>query len=755
MLMRSHRVVRPVASIVLVVLATLPLLLGILSNWARTHLYDTDAFADHAVAALEDDAVRASLVQAIVNQIVEVGPPEALSIRPLIEFVTATVVDTQTFATIYRDAIEDLHRGLMQEPNDTSPIALTLVDAMIVITAFLEQAYPEVSNQLPTNLNTALIQLRERDGAAMDIILLNEGIGYLAVAFPLLAVALYATAVWVAPDRRRAVLYIGVSLVAVGIFIVVGRDYAQNLVVAQSPFSDQAVSQAFWNAYTESLEGWAILVGGAGLAITVGATGARRRVNPQQQVAFLRRWITYTPVPVWGKIARAAAFIVAGFVMLRESEQLLEVAVLGVAAYALYYGLSELIWLAGTSREPAPARATEEEVRRRSYQQLALRGGAIAGLAVVSIGALFVTYQAVQTAGGDAIAAPTVDVCNGDEDLCDKRLNEVVFLGTHNSMAAASVPGWFMAEHLTGINTQLNSGVRALLIDTWYGYDTGRGVRTADRSIADSKVPADEYGEEVRAAAERLAQAIGTVQPDHPRGTYLCHSFCELGATPLQQALAGVNSFLDRNPNEVIIMNIQDQITPEDTAKAFIASGLIGRVYHHVPGEDLPTLREMIERDERVFVLADNAPGDSDWYLPTFDFVQETPYRFESREEFSCEPNRGSSGNPIFQMNHWVTTTIPLVSDARIINGYEFLYERVRQCEEARGQMVNMINVNFYEIGQAQLVVDVLNGVVEPPGSEDEDDERDEDEDADEDSEADDTESEATPDTGERTARRR
>jgi hypothetical protein len=260
--------------------------------------------------------------------------------------------------------------------------------------------------------------------------------------------------------------------------------------------------------------------------------------------------------------------------------------------------------------------------------------------------------------------------------------------------------------------------VRTLLLDTWYGYETARGVRTADRDFVESGLPADRFRDDVVAAARRLADYIGAVGPDTPRGTYLCHSFCELGARPFPQTLRDINEFLDRNPGEVIMLVLEDHISPEDTAKAFISSGLIGRVYYHTDGQPFPTLREMIETDERVVVFAENNASGVDWYLPASEFIQDTPFRVMQPGQFSCELGRGEATNPIFALNHWLTASFPSRPDASEINQFDFLYQRALRCEAARERRVNLVIVNFYSLGDAKLVVDVLNGVAEPPNQE-------------------------------------
>ena len=708
-----HAVLRPVVSLALVIVATVLLAPALLANWTRTQIYDTDTFADSAVVTLQNQAVRDALVQEIVNEIVTVGSPDAVSIRPLIEFVTATVVESRAFQDIFRDSVKQLHRETFDNGHTGSePVALTLVDALIVITAYIEQAYPDLAAQLPPDLGNAFIQIRTRDWA-VKAVSYGHDITELAIALPVAIAGLYGAAWLLSRNRRQTLVLIAVGWVAVAVLLIVGRDLAREAMFGQG-FGNQAVSQAIWDVYTHSLVGWAALCGGFGLVLAVAATGAHR-AKPGRQIEIATHAISFTPDAAWAKVLRATGFVVAGLLFVLRRSEVLEIAVLLVAAYLVYYGLGELIWLAaGGPAQSAPT----GWLRRKtlvSTGQIAMRVGAVAALVVASAGGIFYAYTALQTAGGEEVAAPNVTACNGYPQLCDRRINELVFLGSHNSMAAASEPGWYFADQLSGIRQQLESGVRLLLLDTYYGYDTGKGIRTANRDFVTEALPPDEFSEQVVEAARRLADVIGGIQPDEPRGTYLCHAFCELGATPLTPALADINDFLEKNPGEVVILFIQDAITPADTAKAFIASGLVNHVHTLTPGEPLPTLRELIKSDQRVLVFSDSGAPGVDWYMPSHDFIQDTPFKASSPDEFSCDFGRGKPDNPLFAMDHWLSQSFPSMASARQINAFDFIYHRVSQCHRERERKVNFVIVNFVEIGDARAVVDYLNGVVPPP----------------------------------------
>lgn len=282
--------------------------------------------------------------------------------------------------------------------------------------------------------------------------------------------------------------------------------------------------------------------------------------------------------------------------------------------------------------------------------------------------------------------------CNGHIELCDRRIDEVVFAGSHNSMSSTEL-GWDLAMQTGDIIAQLDHGVRALLIDALYWGESG--------SV--------EGGEDLAASA----MVESALADDEPRpGTWLCHGFCALGATNFEAALTDIDLWLLSHPGEVVLIVLQDEITSEDTIAAFENSGLRERVHQHVPGEPFPTLGELVALDQRVLVYAENAGESDSWFQNAWeDAFTETPFTFEVRSDFSCESNRGDADNPLFLVNHWVTTGIPVREAAAAINTTAALRARVEACEEERGRLPSVLAVDFVQTGDLIDYVNELNGV--------------------------------------------
>jgi hypothetical protein len=166
------------------------------------------------------------------------------------------------------------------------------------------------------------------------------------------------------------------------------------------------------------------------------------------------------------------------------------------------------------------------------------------------------------------------------------------------------------------------------------------------------------------------------------------------------------------NPQEVVLMVIEDYIPPERIADAFEKSGLTQFVYQGPAGPPWPTLRNLIASNGRLVVFIESGNPGVPWLLPAFDSFQETPYTFHTPEMFSCKANRGGTAGSLFQMNHWIETTpAPKPSNAAIVNQYDFLLGRARQCQQERGHLVNVLAVDFYRTGDLIRVARTLNGL--------------------------------------------
>ena len=330
----------------------------------------------------------------------------------------------------------------------------------------------------------------------------------------------------------------------------------------------------------------------------------------------------------------------------------------------------------------------------------AVRGGwrlrvpraAVVGVGIVALG--LGVWSGVTSAGAGAARA-----CNGHPELCDRAYDEVAYAGTHNAMSSPDVVAVW-PEHDGDLRDQLDAGVHALLIDTheWTELVSEEQLAALDPLLT------PELTARLWADVEGLREARS--------GTYLCHIHCAFGSIELVEALTQVSEFLDANPDEVVTLIVQDDITPAATEAAVLEAGL-GPYLYTPDGDGWPTLGAMIDAGERLVVFAEASGPPPDWYLPAFEAMQETPFLFLTPEELSCEPSRGDPDATLFLMNHWVQRIAPDRVDSALINERQFIVDRARQCERERGLAPNFIAVNFYNIGDTTGAVDELNGVAD------------------------------------------
>ena len=252
--------------------------------------------------------------------------------------------------------------------------------------------------------------------------------------------------------------------------------------------------------------------------------------------------------------------------------------------------------------------------------------------------------------------------CNGAEALCERTLDQVAFAGTHNSMSSGE-RDWQIPNHHFAVPTQLADGVRALNLDTHAWED----------------------------------------------GLWLCHGYCELGAQPLVEGLAEITTFLEDNPDEVLIITFQDGISGDETRAALTEAGLAALAYTHTTGEPWPTLQALIDADTRVVIFSASGGGKG-WHHSQWEHWIDVPYSAESVEDFACSDDRGDPTTAtLYNINHFLTAPFASPELAAVANAQDVMQGHVDDCREASGRFPNQVLVDFYSVGALIDVVDGLN----------------------------------------------
>jgi hypothetical protein len=696
------------------VLAAAALLLSVLALYANRVLFDSDQFANHVGAAVEQPAVEGEIGRRITDGIVG-AQPDLVAVRPIIEGVAGGVVGSGAFNDLLRAAVRDVHRAIFK--HDESTVTLTVADVGAVVSAALEQLAPKVAKRVRSR-STARILDGEPPDWLLDLARVANDVEVLAVILVALAIVAAAGGFALAPDWRRQVTLLGVSVAVGAVVLLIGYHLTRSAVVDQVADPDaRAAAGAAWDTFLDGLQTALLIAAGAGVIL---AAATRAQVRPgriERPVEEAWRRLTTVPERPAARAVRGAILVGAGLLIVLNRDAAIQLAVLAVGLYVLYTGVEELLRLIAPPPEATPAPAAEGAARAQRRRRRVALVTAAAVFACLVAGGVFATFNTTSR------ASPSLDDCNGSARLCDAPLAEVVLPAAHNAMSGADIPDYLFANQDHAIARQLDDGVRGLLIDTHYGIPAEGGAVKTDLgkfTSAERREYVKELGQEGVDAALRIRDRLVTGgEGEHQ--IYLCHRFCELGAVPLDKTLGQIRDFVVSHPNQVFVIVNEDYVSPEDFVAAVKKSGLDDYVYRGEIGPSSPTLGEMISSGHRVVLMAEQEAGVAPWYRDGYgDVLQETPYSFKQASELTdsqklaktCQPNRGSSDNPLFLLNHWIDTSpAPKPTNAAKVNDYEALLARARECERVRDRLPNLIAVDFYATGDLMRVVDRLNGV--------------------------------------------
>jgi len=217
-------------------------------------------------------------------------------------------------------------------------------------------------------------------------------------------------------------------------------------------------------------------------------------------------------------------------------------------------------------------------------------------------------------------------------------------------------------------------------------------------------------------------------------GLAFCHGDCELGMKSVLEVFNNINTFLDKNPSEIIIINIEKSVNDPTPQELWTLIGNITRieekVYEHNQIKSWPTMKKMVDDGIQLIIFMDNRGGCSGKdgstkkgctpkILELFDYTVSTNSSFESIKEIedvdnSCPANHViESTKDFYSVNNFVTRTEgnigPSASAAKTLNCLDFLKQRTKECQQETGLKINMLQVDFWHIGDLPEFVQVEN----------------------------------------------
>jgi hypothetical protein len=701
---------RRTASTALAVTGAVLALVGGVALYAREEIFDPDAFSGHAVQTLDEQEVREALAEPIVDQAIDSGPDELINAQPLLRSAVEGAVASEPFKQVVRKGTRKVHKAIFDKEGEQ--IALTLGNADVVVTDAVESISPEVAKQLPRDLGDKVLTITESD-VALTAARVAEDVRVLGLILPILAVLCLVASVVISPDRRRALMVTSACVAVAAAVGLVALLIARSLVL--SSFTDETVNlavAAVWEALLGGLRTW-FLLGGAIAVIVAAASATAREIDAGAPARRLLALAARNPESPGGRLGRAAVIAALGLLLILKPDLALHIVTVIVGGYGLFYASCEALALIA----PAPADRRRRQLKR---PPVPLAIGSATLVAVVVAVALVLSFGDDDEGEVTRPAGPVTN-CNGHAELCDRTIEDVAFPAAHNAMSAGQI-GFYTPNHRYDIRRQLDDGIRAFLIDSHPGIKRSSGPVLTDLEKEDRGKVVESVREQLgrKGAASFLAlqKQFAKRGGEGEERPFFCHIVCELGSIDFVKTLGWFKQFLDTHPDEFLILFIEDEVSPKDTEVAFEKSGILRYAYVHERDQPFPTLRELIESDRRLFVMAekDNGGGTVPWYHAGFDLAQETPYTFDSPAQladpkYGCRPNRGEPSSPLFQLNHWVEKLPRSPKTAAQVNDFGFLLNRARECQRRRGLLPNLLAVDYYDQGDVVEVSRVLNGL--------------------------------------------
>lgn len=690
----------------LLALAVTLVVAGLVAVYVRVELAEPEAFADRGVAALRSDPVRSVVAEEVAVDLLERQSPDLVAARPLVLTAVAAVLETDDFERVFRRAAVTAHGVLFQGDVD---VAVELGELREVLLPALRTASPSLARQLPEDLRPQIATIRRSDIASTTTRTADR---LSAAAWPLLAVGLLALLALVAraADRRRAIVAVGAAMVVASLVAVAALaaleaevvSHARAVGVVSEP-EVRSAARATWDALAGDLQRLLLVFGGLGALLCASVVLAAVRVDRERAVRRILAVLAgdrQTPIV---RVQRGAGVAILGGIVVLGIPPLDRVLVVLLGTLLVLAGLTEAVSTLRTARDARPA----DPERRRSRRRIAIGGG----LAVLVLAGAAVAVLVGRGDGPPPLRAEELSTCNGSAAICDRRLDQVVFPATHNSMSAADRPGWLFANQRRPIPRQLDDGIRLLMLDPHYGRVNSEGrVRTdlEAEGTTRNRVAA-QLGSDAIGAAERLAGRLGLVPGDGERRIYLCHTLCELGAEGFGSTLREIRGWLERNRSEVLVLLLESSVAPEEIVEAVDDAGLERYLVTLDRDRPLPRMRDLITSGRRLVVLDEHDGGGAPWFQPAFLFAQNTSIGGFTKDRSTCEPGRGTPDGPLLILNNWVDRFPPPSNAAAAANEGRALRDRVRRCRERLGRAPNAIAVDFYQRGDLFDVVRDLN----------------------------------------------
>ena len=302
---------RAVGVWVVLVVAGLLLLLSSFAIWINRVALNTSVFTDTSSSLLDNPEIRSAVANRAVDELfanVDVqaeveqqlptdyqglAGPATAGLRQASYRIVDRALEQPAFQRLFAATLEETHRTLVQVlEGGGDRVSTEGGEVTLDLRAIIEEAADrigigqQVSDKLPADAGRIVILRSDELDTAQNAFQLLKT---LAWVLPLLTLAAFGLAVWLASDRRRAIRGTGWVLVVVGILGLLAANLTRNYVVDSlvARKDDRQAANNAWDILTDLMRGSFRLMIVVGLLFVLAAWLA----GPGRRAVTARRWL--------------------------------------------------------------------------------------------------------------------------------------------------------------------------------------------------------------------------------------------------------------------------------------------------------------------------------------------------------------------------------------------------------------------------------------------------------------------------------
>ena len=270
--------------------------------------------------------------------------------------------------------------------------------------------------------------------------------------------------------------------------------------------------------------------------------------------------------------------------------------------------------------------------------------------------------------------------CHGEARYCLRTYDDFTFAESHNSFSTPEDGIMGGINHLTGLQSQWEDGIRAFMLDPYHQ---------------------SEFNNEKEDVVFCHAVSLPNTPP------------CLFGSVDAFAWLSSLNSLHNNSSGDVVSLLIQNYAVPGGHLEYLLnETGILERAYIHELGSPWPSLGDMSLSGTDVLIFIEMEYEDNfTKLLPAWKHTWDTPYGESSQEEMTCDLGRGDSSQPVWHMNNWLNSEFGFADPIKAsqVNAYDTLLQRALLCWETVGNRPTFVGVDYWEQGEVTNVTVTLN----------------------------------------------